>query len=240
MAPIIHLLSRLWYVITKMTIKALIPVRKGSQRVINKNIKKFANSSLLEIKVKQLLRIPGIDEVCVNSDCDAMLDIANKLGATPIKRVDHFANNTISMNDVWKNLAENISCDDIMYTNVTNPLVTDDVYSSILETWKENSKNKLWRHDSITTVHKVEEYLWDDKGPVNYSADSHPRSQDIRKYFGLNFAVSIIPRSLMIQRKSILGESFMPYFINGIQSMDIDDIDDFKIAEALYREFHNV
>lgn len=34
-----------------MSIKALIPVRSGSLRVENKNIRPFANSSLLEIKL---------------------------------------------------------------------------------------------------------------------------------------------------------------------------------------------
>ena len=38
-------------------IKALIPVRAGSQRVKNKNIRPFAGSNLLEIKVKQMLSI---------------------------------------------------------------------------------------------------------------------------------------------------------------------------------------
>ena len=45
---------------------AIIPVREGSQRVKNKNIKPFANSSLLEIKIHQMLRIKEqgyIDEV---------------------------------------------------------------------------------------------------------------------------------------------------------------------------------
>ena len=35
-------------------IKAVIPVRKGSERVKNKNIKKFGDSSLLENKIKTL------------------------------------------------------------------------------------------------------------------------------------------------------------------------------------------
>ena len=35
-------------------IKALVAVRSGSQRVLNKNIRPFAGSSLLEIKIKQL------------------------------------------------------------------------------------------------------------------------------------------------------------------------------------------
>ena len=49
-------------------IKALIPVRAGSQRVKNKNIRPFAGSSLLEIKIKQMMRIKELDGVIVNSD----------------------------------------------------------------------------------------------------------------------------------------------------------------------------
>ena len=49
-----------------MTIKALIPVRSGSVRVKNKNIRPFAGTTLLEIKIRQLLRIPELDGVVVN------------------------------------------------------------------------------------------------------------------------------------------------------------------------------
>jgi spore coat polysaccharide biosynthesis protein SpsF (cytidylyltransferase family) len=40
----------------KKTLKALVAVRSGSQRVQDKNIRQFANSNLLEIKIKQLLK----------------------------------------------------------------------------------------------------------------------------------------------------------------------------------------
>ena len=35
----------------------IVAVRKGSKRVKNKNIRKFGNSSLLEIKLKQVRRV---------------------------------------------------------------------------------------------------------------------------------------------------------------------------------------
>ncbi len=54
-------------------IKALIAVRSGSVRVKNKNIKPFCGSSLLEIKIKQLLSILQIDGVVVNSNDDIIL-----------------------------------------------------------------------------------------------------------------------------------------------------------------------
>ena len=49
-----------------MKIKALVAVRSGSQRVVNKNIRPFAGSSLLEIKLNQLKRISNIVGIVVN------------------------------------------------------------------------------------------------------------------------------------------------------------------------------
>ena len=48
-------------------ITAVVAVRKGSQRVPNKNIKPFGESNLLEMKLKVLLQVNGIDEIVVMS-----------------------------------------------------------------------------------------------------------------------------------------------------------------------------
>ncbi len=61
-------------------ITAIIPVRKGSQRVKDKNIKDFCGSSLLEIKIKSLKKVESIDKIVVTSDCTKMLDMASQLG----------------------------------------------------------------------------------------------------------------------------------------------------------------
>ena len=46
---------------------ALITVRKGSQRIPNKNLKEFCNTSLLEIKINQLKEVNFIDDINVLS-----------------------------------------------------------------------------------------------------------------------------------------------------------------------------
>ena len=61
---------------------AVIPVRKGSQRVKNKNLKPFANTTLLDIKIETLKKVAGLDEIVVTSDSDKMLDIARKHNIT--------------------------------------------------------------------------------------------------------------------------------------------------------------
>lgn len=210
--------------------KALVPVRKGSQRVVNKNIKAFAGSSLLEIKINQLKRVKGIDEICVNSDCEKMLEIASNLGATPILRDPYYASNNVPMNEVWKNMAQSMECEDIMYVNVTNPLVLDQTYEDICDIWK----NLDSKYDSISTTHILKEYIWFRGRALNYDPSSHPRSQDLPEYLGLNFAVSVIPKEILINKKSIIGNNFYPYIIDDIQSIDIDEEIDFEIAELLY------
>ncbi len=73
-----------------MKIKALVAVRSGSVRVQNKNIKPFAGSTLLDLKLQQLKRIPNLDGVVVNSNSDEMLDIAGKYGCETVKKEMNF------------------------------------------------------------------------------------------------------------------------------------------------------
>ena len=44
-------------------ITAVIPIRKGSQRVVDKNLRPFADSCLLAIKIDKLKKVKGIDEI---------------------------------------------------------------------------------------------------------------------------------------------------------------------------------
>jgi N-acylneuraminate cytidylyltransferase len=212
-------------------LKALIAVRGGSVRVKNKNIRPFADKNLLIIKIEQLLRIKEIQDICVNSECDDMLKLAKKLGATPIKREAKFATNECSINDAWENMAQNMSCDHILYTNVTNPLIKDETYSSCIEKYFSLSKE-----DSLNTVSLVKEFLWMDGKSLNYDANNQPRSQDLPDVIHPNFAINILKKETMIKNRSVLGKNFYPYVLGKIESIDIDDEEDFLIAELLYKK----
>ena len=184
-------------------LKALIAVRGGSIRVKNKNIRPFAGKNLLVIKIEQLLRINKIQEICVNSECDNMLKIAKNLGATPIKREARFATNECSINDVWEHMAQNMDCDHILYTNVTNPLIEDKTYDSCIEKYFSLSKE-----ESLNTVSLVKEFLWMDGKSLNYDANNQPRSQDLPDVIHPNFAINILKKETMIKNRSVLGKNF--------------------------------
>ena len=155
-------------------IKALIPVRAGSQRVKNKNIRPFASSSLLEIKIKQLLSIKELDGVVVNSESDEMLDIAKALGAETYKRDDYYASSTVPINEVYRNIGETTTADIIVYANATNPLLKNESVSNAIKAFiKKDSQ-----YDTLNTAHLIKEFMWLNNKPINYELDNMPKSLD--------------------------------------------------------------
>ena len=211
----------------------LIAVRKGSKRIPDKNIKDFCGSSLLEIKVKQAISCKLIDKVYVSSDCDKMLNISSKLGAIPIRRPPEFCTDSVPMNDVYEHLAKSIDSDHVTYLHVTSPLLKDETLTKSIEKYFNNIKKES-HHDSLASVELIKKYLWFSEDPVNYNPNNHPRSQDLPDYYALNFAINIVPREVMVERKNILGKNFYPFFISDIESVDVDNPHEFMIAELIY------
>lgn len=213
--------------------KVLIPVRSGSERVKNKNIKPFAGSNLLSVKIQQMKAINGIDGVIVNSNSDEMLAIAKSLGAEVVKRDEYFATGSVSMNEVYKNMAENCDCDVILFADATNPLITNNTIENCIKTYFSSTD----KYDSLTTVSEIKQFMWKNGQPINYDKNNKPRSQDLPDIVALNHALSIIPRTLMIEKQDIIGEKPNLYKISALEATDIDTELDFEFAEYMYKKY---
>ena len=215
-----------------MSIKALIPVRAGSVRVKNKNIRPFAGSTLLEVKIRQLLRIKELDGVIVNSESDEMLEIARAAGAETVKREDYFASSTVPINEVYRNIAENFNADVMVYANCTNPLLKDESVSNCIRAFNEMSGE----FDSLNTAHLIKEFLWLDGKAINYDPSHMPKSQNLPDIMALNFAVNIIRRTDILAAGSIVGRHPRLFPIDQLEATDIDNECDFIFAETIYRQ----
>lgn len=211
-------------------ISALIAARSGSLRVKNKNIREFSGSTLLELKIDQLQQLDNIDEIVVNSNCDEILNIAKKHNVHTIKRDGYYASNTVSMSEVFENMAKNIDNDYILYANCTNPLVETQTYFDSINTFFEQEE----QYDSLVSCHNIKEFLYLDNKALNYDPANQPRSQDLPNITALNFAISILSKSNMTKYKNIIGSKPYFYKLNEIESVDIDTPLDFFTAEKLY------
>ncbi len=63
-----------------MIIKAFLPCRSGSQRVKNKNIRKFYNYKfgLFQLKIEQLTKINQLNEIIVSTDDFKIINFLKK------------------------------------------------------------------------------------------------------------------------------------------------------------------
>lgn len=62
-----------------------------------------------------------------------------------------------------------------------------------------------------------------------------PRSQDLPEYFILNFAINILEKKIIVKNKNIVGKSIIPYFLDEIESFDIDNMIEFRLAETILK-----
>ena len=62
---------------TKIT--AVIPIRSGSQRVKDKNLRPFAGTTLMENKIEMLLNVPELDSIVVNTNSEQAIEIVQNV-----------------------------------------------------------------------------------------------------------------------------------------------------------------
>lgn len=215
----------------RKTITAVVPVRKGSQRVKNKNFKDFAGTNLLLIKLQMLKQIKTIDRIVVSTDSEQAIQIAKDCGVDYHIREKYYASSECNNSEFFKNLAENIDGDYLMYTPVTAPLLKVETYYDFINRFSSAQESC----DSMLTAAYVKDHLWLDGQPVNYDPANAPNTQDLPDIMKLTYGINIIGREDMIKYKNIVGKSPMFYRVTDEESIDIDTELDFMIAETIYK-----
>ncbi len=217
--------------ISQNKIIAMVPVRAGSMRVPNKNTRKFADTNLLELKLKVLKKVEGITDIIVSTDCEIAANIARKQNVKFQWRNNYYAGSNITNDQHWFHIANTTPGDIVFLAQVTSPLLRASSIQNALNTFL-NSKI----HDSLNSVSAEKKFLWKDKNPINYDVNATPKSQDLPDIVSLNFAITIIKKNIMIKRKNVIGYKPSFFELDKVESLDVDDLIDFKIAELMYQE----
>jgi CMP-N,N'-diacetyllegionaminic acid synthase len=211
---------------------AVIPVRKGSQRVKNKNLRVFNRKNLLEYKIECLKKIKEIDDIIINTDAAAAIKIAKKHKVKFRLRDKYFASSYCSNSEFWSHIADTTEAKYILFVDCTNPLVKKETYLKTIKKFM-SSKHK---NDSLNTVTEVKEFLYLKNKPINFNPNKSPNSQNLPDIFKLNFAITIISKELMFKKKSLIGYRPLFYKLNEIEGLDIDTPLDFEFAEYLHKK----
>jgi CMP-N-acetylneuraminic acid synthetase len=223
-------------------VTVFLPCREGSQRVPFKNTKPFSGikGGLLEMKLKELIKVPSVNKIFLSTNDPKVIEIARNINSNKIVidiREDYLSSSSTSTDDLINYVPEIIEDDHILWTHVTSPFITADIYESII---KEYFKKLAEGFDSLMTVNKIQTFLWNEKGSINYdrNIEKWPRTQTLPKTYEVNSGVfinSLVNYSLFNDR---IGEAPFLYETLGYTSFDIDWPEDFLLAELIYKSLN--
>lgn len=220
---------------------AFIPARCGSKSIKFKNIKLFCNKPLIFWNIKALQESSMIDEIVVATDC-------NKIKKT----VEAFEFNKVRIYERDKLNAEDNSStesvileflnkenfddkDNFILVQATSPLTeTKDFEKALIKMKSDNS-------DSLLTCVRVKRFLWNDSNqPVNYNFENRPRRQDFKGVLVENGAFYINSVSNIISYQNRLSGKISIYEMEEYKYVEIDEDNDWIIAESLMKKYSKI
>ena len=218
-------------------VTAFLPCRAGSSRVPRKNTRQFGpfKHGLIEIKLTQLLACNSIDTVVLSSNDNTIIDYAKSLGNPKLSihlRDNSLCTSATSTDSLITHANNIIKKSHILWTHVTSPFVTSDIYSDIIERYFHSLE---YGHDSLMTVTPLHSFLWNELGPINYnrSTEKWPRTQTLTPINEVNSAAFIASSDIYSQYADRIGNKPFLYPLNKLIGFDIDWEEDFTIAEHL-------
>lgn len=230
-------------------ILALITARGGSKGIPNKNIINLEGKPLIGYTIEAAQKSSYISRIVVTTDDPKIAKESQLLGAdVPFLRPAEFALDTSPSEDAilhainWLEDSENCFYDTFVLLQPTSPLRT--VYhidEAIEEYYKSLDAVSLI---SVTPVKQHPAWmkvLSEDGSLKNYLGDQkrNTRRQDLPELYFPNGAIYLSDVSAFKETHSFVAGKTIPYFMDEVESLDIDTRSDLTIVSAIMREGRN-
>ncbi len=226
----------------------IIPARKGSKGLKNKNIKKLENIPLIAWSILVAKKCKMIDEIIVSTDSKKISKIAKKYGAkVPFLRPKNLATDKSSTFEVLKhsiNFYKNkkVFFDYVLLLEPTSPLRD---YKDVNLCLKKVLKNKIDAMVSVTRViNQHPTFLYSLKKNnvlvpyLKQKKKLYVRRQDINSLYYLEGSIYISKISSLLKKRTFYHEKTQAFTVDKWKSLEIDDIDDFNLAQFYTRNLN--
>jgi CMP-N-acetylneuraminic acid synthetase len=214
----------------KMKTVAFVPIKMNNERLPGKNTMKFSNGrTLISYILSTLLTVKSVDEIYVYCSNPAIKGYLPD-GVKFLQRDNYLDLSTTSFNEVLTSFASDVNSDIYILTHATAPFISADTFE------KAVSAVKSGKYDSALSVQKLQEFLWKDSKPFNYNPESIPRTQDLKPYFTETCGMYVYTADLIKNEKRRVGHRPCLIEVSKVEACDINNADDFAIANAIAME----
>lgn len=213
----------------------VVPVRRGSSRITNKTMLPFGDAnSLIEWKLAQLVKVIDPARIYLSSEDDEFLALADRFGVSRHKRAMRLARDHVApFRDVITGIVRDIPHAHIAWCTVVCPLMSPQEYLDAFRAYYDQVIRG--EHDSLVGVNLLKEYFWADGHSLNYRATrDHTISQELPDWFKVTNSIYMCAKQEIMRREYFLGDKPVMAQLSKLAGVDIDYIEDYRIARALH------
>ena len=212
-------------------IKAVVPVRKGSTRVPNKSIRNFCGTTLLDLKIKTLKKVLDPSNIVVATNCNTSIEIARKNEVSFVRRDEKYCSSECSPSDYFENLAEIAKTVFFIYAPPTTPFIKPKTYVDFIDKMVSSDT-----YDSVSLANTVNSFAYFKGKPLNYDPKHSVNSQDLEPVNLIDYGLVVTTSDSIKKTKDLIGENPLFLGLGLIEGWDINYMDEFKIAELIFKE----
>jgi len=220
---------------------AVVPARGGSTRIPRKNARDFNGRPMISWPLETCKALEAISHLVVSTDDEELAHLARDSGATTVvDRPAELATGTAGTAPVIKHAIDELGVDDdtlvmCLYPTAT---LTPHLVAEALQLARENPDRfvvSVGRHRSPheRSLQRLEGDLMSLASPDHLLS----RTQDLpQRYFDAG-KLYVARASVWKARETMMEKPFVPFYLPDWAAVDMDEPDDWPVAEALHRVF---
>jgi len=227
---------------------AIIPARKWSKWIKNKNIKLLNKKPLIYYSIEAAIKSQIFDKICIATDYNK--EIINKILSNSfndtysnidiISLPDYLTKDDSKMIDVVLyvlNFYKNNNFDLFTLLQPTSPLRTYKHILEAMQIFEDNKKFNSLVSFSYSKKHPYKSFVLKDNwiNPLFWTDNISLPRQLLPKIIAQNWAIYISKIDFFKKEKTFFSEPTYPYIMDEISSLDIDSELDFYLTEYIIK-----
>lgn len=224
--------------LNKLKVLGIIPARKGSKGIRNKNFVKINNKRLIDYTMVEAKKSKLLTKIALSTDDDRIIKLSKKYKLDfTIKREKKYSTDYAKSIDVVLDVLKklkNFNADLLMLLQPTSPLRKNKHIDDSIRLFSKNYK----KYNSLVSVcyleephpHKLKKIKNKFLVPFIKNSNSEIPRQKLAKVYKLNGSIYLIKTKILKSKKTFFHKT-LPYIMDEKFSLNIDTINDLKILK---------
>jgi CMP-N-acetylneuraminic acid synthetase len=209
-----------------MKVVAFVPMRLNSKRIAQKNLRMLGGKPLLFYIFNTLLQVNKINDIYAYCSSESVIPLL-PANITFLKRDKQLDDDLTLGREIYESFCNTVDADIYILAHTTSPFIKAESINFALD------KVLIEGYDSAFSVQQFKTFAWYNNKPLNYQLSHIPRTQDLKPVFIETSAFFIFTREIWINKKQRIGDNPFLQIVNNIEGIDIDNPEDFNLAEKI-------